>query len=137
MAAPQGALSWSPRRLAAMASPTPICLLLPPVVEDPQARQWVHLDHVPSRLRRQKWQWYLRPAAPDGAYPGDQAVSFGELLVDSDDLVCRTGQRSQRCTSGKSLAGAPGHGCGNGPWSREPPRGRFHEAVGLQGGSCG
>jgi hypothetical protein len=26
---------------------------------DSQARQWVHLDYVPYRLLRKKWQWYL------------------------------------------------------------------------------
>jgi Putative transposase/Transposase zinc-binding domain len=26
---------------------------------DPQARQWIHLDYVPYRLLRKKWQWHL------------------------------------------------------------------------------
>ena len=26
---------------------------------DPQASQWIHLDYVPYRLLRKKWQWHL------------------------------------------------------------------------------
>jgi len=26
---------------------------------EPQARQWIHLDYVPYRLLRKKWQWHL------------------------------------------------------------------------------
>src|SRR6266568_9030452 len=26
---------------------------------DPQAKQWVHLDYVPYRMLRKKWQWHL------------------------------------------------------------------------------
>jgi hypothetical protein len=26
---------------------------------DSQARQWIHLDYVPYRLLRKKWQWHL------------------------------------------------------------------------------
>jgi hypothetical protein len=26
---------------------------------DPQARQWIHLDYLPSSMLRQKWQWHL------------------------------------------------------------------------------
>src|SRR5256712_9887153 len=26
---------------------------------DPQARQWVHLDYLPYRMLRKKWQWHL------------------------------------------------------------------------------